>query len=122
MYCFDTNIYIIDPIQTVPIIYFIKQGTIRDFGIETITSEQIVEKIIQVSEIGSQPIAVPEQTVTPSEPASVPVGVPVNVSSTASTTSTVSTATTDEMKAKKEEYNQTIPQLFLNKMCIDTLV
>lgn len=35
----------IDPIQTVPILYFIKQGTIKDFDTETITKQGILDKI-----------------------------------------------------------------------------
>ncbi|KAG1187307.1 hypothetical protein G6F35_014475 [Rhizopus arrhizus] len=33
------------PIQTVPILYFIKQGTIKDFDTETITKQGILDKI-----------------------------------------------------------------------------
>lgn len=36
---------IIDPIQTVPILYFIKQGTIKDFDTETITKQELLDKI-----------------------------------------------------------------------------
>ena len=35
----------IDPIQTVPILYFIKQATIKDFDTETITKQGILDKI-----------------------------------------------------------------------------
>ncbi|KAG2206696.1 hypothetical protein INT47_003638 [Mucor saturninus] len=109
------------PIQTVPILYFIKQGTIKDFGIDTITSDEIVEKIIQVSEMGQPPIvaAVPDQLDTPSPatsrtpilPANEPVAsAPASVaSSSAEITSTPAPVTaaltteTDEIKAKKAE-------------------
>lgn len=37
-----------DPTQTVPILYLIKQGTIKDFGVETITSQELIDKIITV--------------------------------------------------------------------------
>ncbi|KAG1463589.1 hypothetical protein G6F46_003405 [Rhizopus delemar] len=33
------------PIQTVPILYFIKQGTIKDFDTETITKQELLDKI-----------------------------------------------------------------------------
>lgn len=35
----------VDPIQTVPILYFIKQGIIREFATETITKQELLEKI-----------------------------------------------------------------------------
>lgn len=38
-------LYIADPIQTVPILYFIKQGVIREFGTEAITKQELLEKI-----------------------------------------------------------------------------
>lgn len=46
---YSNNFHALDPIQTLPILYFIKQGTIRDFGLETITSQEIIEKINQLS-------------------------------------------------------------------------
>lgn len=36
------------PTQTVPILYLIKQGTIKDFGVETVTSQELIDKIITV--------------------------------------------------------------------------
>ncbi|KAI7904310.1 uncharacterized protein BX663DRAFT_338558 [Cokeromyces recurvatus] len=33
------------PVKAIPILYFIQQGTIKDFGTETITSEEIIKKI-----------------------------------------------------------------------------
>jgi hypothetical protein len=45
---FNLFLYIVDPIQTVPILYFIKQGVIREFGTEAITQQEFLEKITNV--------------------------------------------------------------------------
>ncbi|KAI8978128.1 hypothetical protein BDB01DRAFT_852662 [Pilobolus umbonatus] len=41
------------PTLAVPIVYFIKQGTIRDFGTETVTPEQLISKITHVSQMNT---------------------------------------------------------------------
>ncbi|KAI8082261.1 hypothetical protein BDF21DRAFT_258728 [Thamnidium elegans] len=113
------------PIQTVPIVYFIKQGTIRDFGIETMSSEEVVEKLIQVngivtpqpSPVSAQvseqsatnappPVNVPASTLPTSEPSSIP---PVSVPS--SIPNAQSSSNTEETKAKKEELQKQLENL-----------
>ncbi|KAI8377371.1 hypothetical protein BD560DRAFT_390901 [Blakeslea trispora] len=51
------------PVQTVPILYFIKQGTIKDFGTETISAQEIVDKIDASNKI--QPVTL---TTAPTQP------------------------------------------------------
>lgn len=57
----------IDPIQTVPILYFIKQGTIRDFAIETITGQEVIDKVRAINQVNT-PI-IPETQPAPVAPA-----------------------------------------------------
>ncbi|KAI9483909.1 MAG: hypothetical protein EXX96DRAFT_648574 [Benjaminiella poitrasii] len=74
------------PVRAIPVLYFIKRGTIRDFGTETITSEEIIDKINslsgsrtvspsptapsrnQVQESRNQVPAMPPQVYTTSDP------------------------------------------------------
>lgn len=109
-----------------PILYFIKQGTIRDFGIETLTSQEVIDKIVAVDQIpivpAQQPLpvatpaqapiqTVPEVAPTTSVPASQPSTIDTTHISTPSASSiTVNSADNlkkaeqnNENKAKKEE-------------------
>lgn len=108
------------PIQTVPILYFIKQGTIRDFGIETLTSQEIIDKINAVNQISVVPAPQPASAPAPVAPATP---VPAPQPSTNDTTHTVDTASTsntdttrkaeqnDEINAKKAEMQKQLEQM-----------
>lgn len=113
----------IDPIQAVPIVYFIKQGTIKDFGIETITGEEIVEKIVQLNEFVTPQQPSPVNNQLPEQPTqSHVVDTPSISVDTAPTVPTVNTtpsippipsssSNTQEAKAKKEELQKQLEKL-----------
>ncbi|KAF1807562.1 hypothetical protein FB192DRAFT_1270770 [Mucor lusitanicus] len=96
------------PIQAVPILYFIKQGTIRDFGIETLTSQEIIDKINAVNQISTVPAQQPA-SVAPATPVPAPQPPANDTTHTVDTASTSNTDTTrkaeqnDEINAKKAE-------------------
>ncbi|KAI9246581.1 hypothetical protein EDC94DRAFT_388431 [Helicostylum pulchrum] len=104
------------PIQSVPIVYFIKQGTIRDFGIETMSSEEVVEKLIYVNEMVTpqpSPVSaqVSEQSATNAPP---PVNIPASippVSVPSSIPNAQSSSNAEETKAKKEELQKQLENL-----------
>ena len=88
-----TKILLIDPTQTVPILYFIKQGTIKDFGTETITGREIIDKIATIIEV-STPI-IEQQVAAANEDA---ISLPA-------TSSTAVNASTADKEAKKQQYD-----------------
>ncbi|KAI8645084.1 hypothetical protein BD408DRAFT_474601 [Parasitella parasitica] len=112
------------PIQTIPILYFIKQGTIMDFGIETLTSQDIIDKINAVNQIPSappqEPMSVLTAAATEVDPAiPVPVAEP-SVENTNATTSANSIHSIDcsknvqqhdQNKAKKEEVQKQLERV-----------
>ncbi|OBZ89602.1 UBX domain-containing protein 4 [Choanephora cucurbitarum] len=55
------------PVQAVPILYFIKQGTIKDFGTEAISEQEIVDKLNALNKV--QPSAAPTMPISNTTPA-----------------------------------------------------
>ncbi|KAL0145963.1 hypothetical protein V8B55DRAFT_1466789 [Mucor lusitanicus] len=104
------------PIQAVPILYFIKQGTIRDFGIETLTSQEIIDKINAVNQISTVPAQQPA-SVAPATPVPAPQPPANDTTHTVDTASTSNTDTTrkaeqnDEINAKKAEMQRQLEQV-----------
>ncbi|CAO3633508.1 unnamed protein product [Mucor fragilis] len=102
------------PIQTVPILYFIKQGTIRDFGIETLTSQEIADKINTVNQISTVPASAP---VAPATPVPAPQSSTNDTTHVADTTSASNTNTVrkaeqdDEINTKKAEMQKQLEQV-----------
>ncbi|KAK4517228.1 peroxisomal copper amine oxidase [Mucor velutinosus] len=108
------------PIQTVPILYFIKQGTIRDFGIETLTGQEIVDKINTVNQISTNPAQQPVSASVPVAPATpVPAPQPpmndtahiVDTASASNTGTARKAEQDDEINIKKAEMQKQLEQV-----------
>ncbi|KAL7309297.1 hypothetical protein PS15m_011401 [Mucor circinelloides] len=107
------------PIQTVPILYFIKQGTIKDFGIETITSQEIIDKINAVNQISTVPVQQPVSTSAPVAAPATPIPAPQPPTNGTSSTSDAASASktvkkdeqNDEIRSKKAEMQKQLEQV-----------
>ncbi|RCH88797.1 UBX domain-containing protein 4 [Rhizopus stolonifer] len=91
------------PIQAVPILYFIRQGTIRDFGIETITSQEIIDKINATNTIQTSSVPLTETSTTSAPP---PQQAPTQVSTEPS-----STVSEEQAEAKKAEMQKQLEKI-----------
>ncbi|CEP12960.1 hypothetical protein [Parasitella parasitica] len=91
------------PIQTVPILYFIKQGTIRDFGVETLTSQEIIDKINAVNQISTVPApqSLPVSTTVAATEAAPATPAPAAEPSTENTNVTPTTSSTHSADSSK---------------------
>ncbi|GAN03127.1 UBX domain-containing protein 4-like isoform X2 [Mucor ambiguus] len=96
------------PIQTVPILYFIKQGTIRDFGTETLSSQEIIDKINTVNQISTVPVSAS----APAAPATpVPASQPPTNDTTHIADTVRRTEQNDETNSKKAELQKQLEQV-----------
>lgn len=98
-----SNLYIADPIQTVPILYFIKQGVIREFGTEAITKQELLEKITSAknqTNVGQQNASLNTSTSPEASGSRTTVDIPFENQNNASTNNN---ANAEAAAAKKAE-------------------